>query len=180
VPEPKGYGKLRSRRYTLQEQQQALLGSDGIFIPDGTNLLIIAGPRLKDLKKIKRISEKVGEEALIVLLNARIGSYSLLADTNKAKSAASSTEEILEVESWYRQNFVNVFNYAPPITANKIISEQELLLYHEYNQPWYLAKKESSKNMLGLLGDSVKFTTLLKKDSIPVDDEIVTALKPPN
>ena len=42
VPAPKGYGKLRSRRFTAQEQEAALMASDGIFVPDETEVLIIA------------------------------------------------------------------------------------------------------------------------------------------
>lgn len=72
-PEAKGYGKLRSRRFSKEEQEQALLGTDGIYIPENTNILVIAGPKSKDLKKIKRIHESLGENTLIILVNARIG-----------------------------------------------------------------------------------------------------------
>ena len=55
----KGYGKLRSRKFTAQEQEQALMASDGIYVPDGTEVLIFTAPRPKDWKKIRKISDKV-------------------------------------------------------------------------------------------------------------------------
>ena len=50
VPDAQGYGKLRSRRFSAAEQQQALLATDGVYVPEGTEVLLVAGLRQKDLK----------------------------------------------------------------------------------------------------------------------------------
>ena len=38
VPEAQGFGKLRSRRFSAAEQQQALLATDGVYVPDDTEV----------------------------------------------------------------------------------------------------------------------------------------------
>ena len=196
-PAPKGYSNLRSRKFTFEEQQQALLGSDGIYIPEETEVLIITGPRAKDYNKIKRITNKLTDATLVILLNSRSATTAEAnsnsddsidntsndnapASTNNNKAVASSDnnsnrkKEIDKDNSksnnnnsdssnnsnfykWVNDNYVSVFNYAPPIfpmsdtksTASvdsTKLSKKEYLLYHEYQNKWYLACKEEKTN----------------------------------
>lgn len=175
TPEAKGYGKLRSRRFSAQEQEQALLGSDGVYIPNGTNLLVICGPRAKDMKKIRNIHERTGEETLIILLNARIGSYSSMKSDVKISDLLPSDAN--ELESWFGQTFSNAFNYAPPISKNDAVTSRELLLYHEYGKEWSLAE-QSVNNIFGLnIGNSPKLTTLWTGSSKPSETDIIEIVK---
>lgn len=156
APDAQGYGKLRSRRFSAQEQEQALLASDGIYVPDGTEVLIVAGPRTKDLKKLRKIHDKLGEDTLIVLVNARLGAQ----ETLQTNAVASEVEALRSV-------FTPVFHYAPPV-VDKAAGDRELLLFHEFSQSWALAEKDKdSKGILGLkLGSSV-FKTLWEGDARP-------------
>ena len=38
APDAQGYGKLRSRRFSAAEQQQALLATDGVYVPEDTEV----------------------------------------------------------------------------------------------------------------------------------------------
>ena len=38
APDAQGYGKLRSRRFSAAEQQAALLATDGVYVPEGTEV----------------------------------------------------------------------------------------------------------------------------------------------
>ena len=75
----KGFSNLRSRRFTAEEQEMALLGNDGIYVPEGTELLLVVGPRAKDFKKVRKMHERLGDDTLIILLNARVDAVELLA-----------------------------------------------------------------------------------------------------
>lgn len=160
TPDAKGYGKLRSRRFTIEEQEQALLqSSDGIYIPENSDLLIIVGPRLKDLKKIKLISQKLTPATLIILLNARIGAMALESDSSNKS-----------LGQWFQDTYYNVFNYAPPIISNNIATKNELLLFHEYSSRlWSLAKLEgNTNNMLGMnFGNTNRFITIYQSKDRP-------------
>ena len=152
APGAKGYGKLHSRRGTPQEREAALLGSDGIYIPDGTDVVMVVGPRAKDVKKLLKVHEKVGDETLIIVINGR------------ASVAASKDGE----GNWIDDVFVPVFNYAPPPLSGL---DRELLLYHQFNGPWYLAEKEKgNKGILGLGGSD--FKTIWEGDKRPSTDEL--------
>eukprot|EP01038_Epipyxis_sp_PR26KG_P005666 gene5666-7823_t len=162
----KGMSKLSSRRFTLEEQEAALLGDDGIYIPSGTEVLIIVCPRTKDYTKIKKASEKIGESTLFIIINGRINFES---------------NPSLDFDS----RFINVFHYAPPIIeksdeTDKIIGNKELLLYHEYKNSWYLAEKKSDNgNIIGnlLSGGGSPFTTLWEGKSKPTTQEIINIFK---
>jgi hypothetical protein len=154
----KGYGKLRSRRFSAAEQEAALLASDGIYVPEGTEVLILAGPRAKDFKKIRRIEAKLGMATLIILINARADAVETLTAAKKNKSAGgkdkegvegtAETEVALSDTEWIHQTFNSIFNYAPP--AVEAGGERELLLYHEIADKWALVEKE--KDTKGILG----------------------------
>lgn len=184
----KSSGNLYSKRKSPQEQEQALLGSDGVYIPEGTQLIIVAGPRAKDIKKLKKIHERLGEETLIIFINARA---SIAAASTSAKRSASATIDS-DVESdnddWVTGAFTPVFHYAPPL-INVAESEaglkgkdtkRELLLYHEYGGDWYLAEKEVSEGLFGtgisLPGNS-GFKTLWEGKARPQKEELINSLK---
>lgn len=156
---------LYSKRISKQEQEQALLGSDGIYIPEGTEIIIVAGPRVKDIKKLKKIHEKLGQDTLIVLINARASLGALSSDND-----------------WVNSAFTSVFHYAPPI-IDKGSDKRELLLYHEFNSKWYLAEKELKDGILGsgiqlptLTGTS-GFKTIWEGVKKPIPSEILDLLK---
>jgi hypothetical protein len=131
-PETDRYGKLRSRKFTAQEQEQALFSSDGIYVPQGTEVIIIAGPRPRDWKKIRKVDEKFGDDTLILIVNGRT-------DIVKDKM---KEEDI----TWVKDTFKPVFHYAPPpIVDSKSISNRDILLYHEFGKSWYLAEKYETK-----------------------------------
>jgi hypothetical protein len=129
----KGFSNLRSRRFTAEEQEAALLGSDGVYVPDGTEVLVVVGPRAKDFKKIKKMHEKLGEGTLIILLNARVDAVELLAGKEEGELA------------WLREAFTPVFTYAPPVLVNAQGEAEEqpnMLQYHEFGpeERWYIAE----------------------------------------
>ena len=157
----KGYGKLRSRKFTLLEQQQALMASDGVYVPDGTEVLILVAPRPKDWKKIRKVSEKCGDDTLILALNPRI-------DVIKEKL----DDEMLE---WIEGTFLSVFHYAPPpLMDSKAIDNRDVLMYHEFGGGWYMAEKRDVK---GLLGSSAKFDTIWSGNAKPTVEDIPNLLK---
>ena len=124
-------------------QEQALLGSDGgIYIPDDTELVIVCGPRAKDIKKLKKLHEKLGEGSCIILINSR---------ASVEAAAAEATEKGAEDAHWVSEAFTPVFHYAPPQLGAQT-TDRDLLLYHEYTGPWYLAEKEKADEKGGLLG----------------------------
>jgi hypothetical protein len=71
TPGSKGYGKLRSRKFSLAEQEQALMAGNEIYIPDKTEVLIIPGPRIRDIKKLQKLSVKLGNDVLMLLINVQ-------------------------------------------------------------------------------------------------------------
>ena len=103
---------------------------------------------MKDLKKLKKVSERLGEGTAIILINARAS-----IEAGLAKTAASTVDSDGEDNDWISKAFVPVFHYAPPLLNKSDMSkERDLLLYHEYGGPWYLAEKEKIDEKGGLLG----------------------------
>lgn len=152
VKKSKGMGNLRSRRFSQQEQEAALLGDDstgGVYVPDGTEVLVVVGPRGKDLKRVVRLHERFGEGTLIILLNARLAAAG--ADfLSESKSGDSDEEPQLTgtaaAATALARVFVNAFHYAPPAVQEKSLSGKELLLYHEFNGKWYVAEQDRSSS----------------------------------
>lgn len=168
TPSGKGYGKLRSRRFSAQEQEQALMSSDGIYVPDGTEVLLVSGPRPKDFKKLLQIHEKLGDDTLIILVNGRLDTVLSTGSTLEQESAASM-----------RQKFLPIFHYAPPPPALLPPNiSRELLLYHEIDKNWYLAEKLGRSSGIGsIIGLGGGFETLLETNNRPTFEEISTVLK---
>eukprot|EP01031_Cornospumella_fuschlensis_P043288 gene43288-52910_t len=174
----KGMGKtLYSQRMSKEEKEKALIGSDGIYVPEGTELLIFAGVNSKDLRRIYDVHTRLGPECLIILLNARLRSSNLNEDD------ADSIERRIEKE------FVSVFHYSPPLMSPNVIGKRELLLFYELggttNPPlWYLAEKkapnESEAGLLSNIMSKVKgeeMTTLWKGANKPSEGEIIDVLR---
>lgn len=173
----KGYGKLRSRRFSAEEQEAVLLGDDGIYIPEGCEVVIIAGPRAKDFKAIRKMSDKLGEGVCIIALNGRF-------ETVKATTDKSGVEESEDGKyDWYEKTFVNVFHYAPPALpsaeSTSAAAKRDLLLYHEYSTKWSLAEKKDRKGE-GIMS-AVKslaenpFSTVSRWESKPSPKELLLA-----
>lgn len=162
TPGAGGYGKLRSRKFSAMEQEQALFGSDGIYVPSETEVLIIAGPRSKDVTKVMKISKKLTDATLIILLNARAAAQSVLSSGMSTPPPTTSVTADSESETqsgsfvdWVDANYVNVFHYAPPVlpSGSELDKKKELLLYHEFDSQWSLAEREAAQGgILGALG----------------------------
>jgi hypothetical protein len=165
VKPSKGMGKLRSRKFSAEEQEAALLGTDGVYVPDETELLLIVGPRMKDYKKIKKLHGKFGDGTLFILINPYLD-----AAVQLTKSLDDETKETIE---WIDQTFTNVFTYKPPVAEGVV--GKDLLLYHEYDGKWLLAEKTMDKGLLGM--ESVTFKTILESDKKPDKTSISSAAK---
>jgi hypothetical protein len=144
APASKGYGKLRSRKFSAAEQEQALFSSDGIYIPSDTEVLIISGPRYKDITKIKKLSQTLTEATLIILLNSRshYEPYEQVVNSDEISQNTSETS----FSEWVAKNYIPVFHYAPLPMPKAVETKKDYLLYHEYNKKWYVAAREDSPN----------------------------------
>lgn len=187
----KGMGNLYSKRISPQEQEQALLGTDGVYIPEGTQIIIVAGPRPKDIKKLKKIHERLGQDTLIVFINARASIAA--ASTNSKKSIEADSELEAENADWVTEAFTSVFHYAPPliasmpseieVTATDDSQKRELLLYHEFGSDWYLAEKEVNEGIFGSgislpsITSSSGFKTIWEGKSRPARAVLLDLLK---
>lgn len=136
-------------------------------------MLILVGAKAKDLKKVKKISEKLGKDTLIILLNGR---------ATASKTINKNTEKNKEDEDkydWISTEFESVFNYAPPISS---IVDRELLLYHELGDKWYIAEKDKSQKsgLSGLVGSLISsgFTTIWEGDERPIDIDNILQSSP--
>lgn len=185
VPSPKGYSNLRSRRFSAEQQEQALLATDGIYVPDGTEVLIVAGPRAKDMRKIRNMHEALGYGTLIILLNARLRAIQ--------STVGSATDVSVDLAA----TFENAFHYAPPVSSSSALSGRDLLVYHEYKSKWYLAEKlklpkaktgeaVNANGVLSSIGNLIDgltagsrtndFSTLWEGDRNPTDEDIVKSV----
>lgn len=182
-PGSKGSGNLYSKKMSAQEQEQALLGSDGVYIPEGTQLIIVAGPRAKDIKKLKKIHDRLGEETLIIFINARASIAAASASGKKTVDPDLDTENA----DWVSGAFTSVFHYAPPLLgatepASQIENKKrELLLYHEFGGDWHLAEKEAADGMFGtgftLPSISSGFKTLWEGSTRPDKKQLLEVLE---
>jgi len=173
----KGYSKLRSRRFTAEEQEAVLLSSDGVYIPDGCEVLIVAGPRAKDYKQLRKIClERLTDETCVINLNGRFEAVRA-AEGGGSKDTEEGAEDKLK---WYNDAFKNVFHYAPPTLSDKALGARELLLYHDGpGAKWLLGEKVKKEG--GVLGAIAKaldnpFETRGTWDAKPTEEEIAQAL----
>lgn len=158
TPGQKGYGKLRSRKFSLAEQEQALLSSDGIYVPDNTELLVLAGPRARDWKKIRKLHEKLGDATLIISVNA------------KADVAAGKDELKDGDREFFYNTFEPIMHYAPPPLLEA--TERELLLFFEYGankDQWLVAEKatKSGGGFMAIPGNNDIFKTVWEGSERP-------------
>jgi len=180
----KGFSKLRSRRFTAEEQEAVLMGSDGVYVPDGCEVLILAGPRAKDYKALKKLGDKLGQGTAMINLNGRFESV-------KQQGAGGGEGGMSAAIEWYDEEFTNVFHYCPPAlskaTSTSTSTEadkREILLYHEYNSKWMLGEKTTKKDG-GFVG-AVKsltenpFKTLAEWDTKPSVQQIESSLSLPS
>jgi len=180
----KGYSKLRSRRFTPEEQEAVLMASDGVYVPEGCEVLLIAGPRAKDYKSMRKISERQGDGLCIVNINGRAEAVRGLGQQGEDEDPVSSSSL-----AWYDAQFTPVFHYCPPALSTKA-SQQELLLYKEFQGKWLLGakagagdKEKEKGGALGALVDKVKsltespFVTLGEWEGArPTQDQIIAAI----
>ena len=186
----KGMANLYSKRISPQEQEQALLGTDGVYIPEGTQIIIVAGPRPKDIKKLKKIHDRLGQDTLIVFINARASIAAV--STNSKKSAEAESELEAENLDWVTGAFTTVFHYAPPlitsVSSDSATTEaslkRELLLYHEFGGDWYLAEKEVNEGIFGSgislpsITSNSGFKTIWEGQDRPGKIDIMNLFKP--
>ena len=107
---------------------------------------------------MRKVHERLGEDALIVLLNARLSAQ---------VGQGSEAEELQSL-------FVPTFHYAPPAIDPKDCGDGELLLFHEFGRRWYLGEKSGGKGVLGL--GQGGFETLWEGDARPSTKELKAAL----
>jgi len=130
------------------------------------------------MKKVKKIHEKLGQDTLIILLNGR----ATATQTIMKKKIEKNNDEEDKITDWISEEFLSVFNYAPPNLSGQL-AERDLLLYHEIGDKWYLAEKDEKKGGLsGLVGSLTNsgFKTLWEGDTRPNDAEIETILLAPS
>ena len=129
------------------------------------------------MKKVKKIHEKLGQDTLIVLLNGR----ATATQTIMKKKIEKNNEEEEKITDWISEEFLSVFNYAPPNLSGKL-AERDLLLYHEIDDKWYIAEKIENKGGIGGIVGSLTssgFKTLWEGDNRPSDAEIESILLAP-
>lgn len=176
----KGYGSnaLFSKRFTEEERKAALLGKDGIYVPDGTEVFIMVGARQQDLAKVLQLHRTVGLDCLVILLNAYLPS----SHAEKGENRTLSVGEEID------QAFERVFHYAPPKLRPEVIGKRELLLFHEMKGPWYLAEKPTKftpsvvegmvdKVIQAVSGEGKDMVTLWQGPMMPSESEIVDILR---
>jgi len=56
----------------------------GVYIPEGSEVLIVCGPRAKDFRTIKKLHNKLGEDCAIILLNARVDAVEKISSSSLA------------------------------------------------------------------------------------------------
>jgi hypothetical protein len=172
----KGYSKLRSRRFTAEEQEAVLLSSDGVYIPDGCEVLIVAGPRAKDYKQLRKIClERLTDETCVINLNGR---FEAVRASEGGPRGAEGAEE--DKHKWYEDTFQNVFHYSPPALSDKALGARELLLYHEGpGAKWLLGEKVKKEGgVLGAIAKALEnpFETRGTWDAKPTAEEMAQAL----
>ena len=95
----------------VMEQEQTLLANqDGVYIPTETEVLIVVGPKRKDIKMVKTVSAQLIASTLIILLNSRPSLLSHLF-TPSAISKASSSAFLSELPFDHPES---VFHYWRP------------------------------------------------------------------
>lgn len=172
----KGYSKLRSRRFTAEEQEAVLLSSDGVYIPDGCEVLVVVGPRAKDYKQLRKICvERLTDETCVINLNGRF--EAVRASEGGLRGAEGAEEDKLK---WYKDTFQNVFHYSPPALSDKALGARELLLYHEGpGAKWLLGEKVKKEGgVLGAIAKALEnpFETRGTWDAKPTAEEMAQAL----
>jgi hypothetical protein len=168
IPKVKGFSKLNSRRFSLEEQKSALLSDDGVYIPEGTLVLIIAGPRAKDWKSIVRINNKLDDNTVVILLNSRAAATTELSNQNSV--------DAFNPLNWIEDNYENVFHYAPPFVKDDgILKGRDILLYHQHNEKWSLLEREKKSGLMGI-GNAGSFKTLWEGENRPSSEIILNCL----
>ena len=174
-------------------------------VPSGTDLLVIAGPRSKDSNKVKRISEKLTDSTLIILLNGRSSALNTLVpkkplvtptttptatpSTTTPTATPSTTTTTAEEEGaatisysqWVHDTYTPVFHYAPPVLPPEVEDKREYVIYHEYtgNKKWYLAAKEAGQGgiLSAITGGGGGFKTILESDRRISTEDVITSIK---
>ena len=109
-----------------------------------------------------KIHDKLGEDALIVLLNSRLS-----AQVGQGGAGQREANELQDL-------FVSTFHYAPPAVDPSDAGDRELLLFHEFGRKWYLGEKSGGKGVLGL--GQGGFETLWEGEARPSQAELRAAL----
>jgi len=162
TPGQKGYGKLRSRKFSLAEQEQALMASDdGLYVPDNTEVLILPGARPRDWKKIRKLHERLGDGTVIIAVNT------------KAQVAASKEELKESDREFFFDTFSPIMHYAPPPLLQK--TNRELLMYFEFgsnDNQWTVAEKAKGGSGFMAMPAKENFKTIWEGSKRPGTEEL--------
>lgn len=121
-------------------------------IPPGTEVLIVVAPSPKELQVVRRISDELGMDTLIIVLNTPLA----LAAGYMAKDDAAALLQAFEPVL-----FLN------PVSDPSVKTLDNMLFYRSYPGPWQIAQK-------GALGPP---TVLASRDRRFEKEEVLEALR---
>ncbi len=121
-------------------------------IPPGTEVIIVVAPSPKELQVVRRISDELGFDTLIIVLNTPLDLAATYMDKDDGAALLEAFEPVL---------FLN------PVSDPSVKTLDNMLLFRSYPGPWQIAQK-------GALGPP---TVLEEKDGRFVKDETLAALR---
>lgn len=122
-------------------------------IPPGTEVLIVVAPSPKELAVVRRISDELGFDTLIIVLNTPL---------NLAASYMSKDDGAALLQAFEPILFLN------PINDPSVKTLDNMLLYRSYPGPWQIAQK-------GALGPPTVLAE--KQEGRFTQDEMLAALQ---
>jgi hypothetical protein len=121
-------------------------------IPPGTEVLIVVAPSPKELQVVRRISDELGMDTLIIVLNTPLALAANYMPKDDAAALLQAFEPVL---------FLN------PLNDPSVKTLDNMLLFRSYPGPWQIAQK-------GALGPP---TVLAEKDGRFEKEETLAALR---
>lgn len=121
-------------------------------IPPGTEVLIVVAPSPKELATVRRISDELGMDTLIIVLNTPLNLAASYMNKDDGAALVQAFEPVL---------------YLNPINDPSVKTLDNMLLYRSYPGRWQIAQK-------GALGPP---TVLAEKDGGFNQEEMLAALQ---
>lgn len=144
------------KKKNKKKKKSGFGGDDGIgggdVLPPGTECCIIVAPSPQELAIVKKMSDSLGFDTLMIIVNTPLDKAAPYMDKDVAKALL--------------QEFETIFNLTP-VSAAEIKTLDNMLIYRSYPQQWQIALK-------GALGPP---QVLAKSDSRFGKEEIMDALK---